>query len=110
MKVFLVEMTVTVPVVAEDEDAAVMVLANDPEIVSDVINQQCAHLAEGDDSDVILVAHELRAEDITGADADWSDVVPFGDESDATIAERLLDEPEEESSDGLWSEPQHEDD
>lgn len=112
MKVFLIELCVTIPIVAEDSESAIDFLPNNPEVACDAVQQQLENFLDGDESDIVLGAHELRAEDITGADADWSDAVPFGDDSDATIAERLLDDADENEppQDQLWGEPDHVDD
>ena len=113
MKVFLVTVCFEIPMVAEDEDSAISNLIHDSEGTAvQAFEQQMQSLAEGDDSDVQLDSRELRAEDITGPDADWGDAVPFGDDSDATIAERLLDDADENEppQDELWGEPNHPED
>lgn len=113
MKVFLVSVSFEVPVVAEDEESAINRLIHDTESMAvEALEQQLLHLADGDDADMQLDSRELRAEDILGPDADWGDAVPFGDDSEATIAERLLDDANENEppQDVLWGEPDHVDD
>jgi hypothetical protein len=116
-KVFLVEVTVVVPVVADHEDDAIDLLAaNTFGMATEAFQAVLDDMNEGDTGDLMFDAREVTEEDLEGRDEEWGEVVPFGDESSATIAERVFgldkdpDEEDDEEKEGLWREPDHADD
>ena len=110
MKVFLVEMKFTIPVVAEDEETAIRLVSEDNQQMATLSFEQMRdQLAEGDDEDIEFACREVTAESLESTDEEWLNAVPYGEEEESTIAERLIFN-EDDDEEGQWSEPNHPED
>lgn len=96
-KVFLVTFMVPVriPVVADSADDAFDYLSAHEDEVSDAVDQVVRAHFEDDSFSGLLDAEEVTVDSIEEEHADVAHHVPWGDDSDETIADRIQWDPDE---------------
>lgn len=111
-RIFLVSVTVKVPIVAESEEHARAFLVHEDDVAEDSIRQVLTSADEEDSIEETLEVEEITEASLYREHAEYATLVPWGDDGGETIADRLETdgEFEDEDDEDLWTEPSHEDD
>ncbi len=113
-RVFLVSLTIEIPVVADsEEEARDFLLEEDCDVLEQSMAQVKASMIENESGEDDLACEEITEESLEEAHAHHEDSVPWGDDRDETVGQRVREEPSEPSEDVEqpgWGEPSHEDD
>lgn len=108
-RVFLVSFTTEIPVVADsEEEAREYLLDEDCDVIERAVVQIKSNMMEDDDENMTI--EEITEESLDEKYAEYANLVPWGDDGDDTIAERLHSDYVEDDEGNVWSEPSHVDD
>ncbi len=112
-RIFLVSLTVKVPVVAASEEDARTFLLHEEGVAEDCVRQVLSNCEEEDDIEETLEVEEVTEESLYREHSEYANLFPWGDDGEETIADRLdtgEDFDDDEDDEDLWGEPNHEED
>jgi hypothetical protein len=113
-RIFLVTLSVKIPVVADSEEEARAYVLCDRDATEDAVLQVLETCEEEDNADEVLEVEEVTADSLLREHSEFGSLMPWGDDGDETIAERLgmdeeVDEDEDPEPFSCWGEPSHDD-